>query len=289
VETAIQLRQLTSLRVGGTPLCYFRPVDKPELLEVLGECRRRALPWRVLGGGTNLLVDEGVLPYAVIHIAAPGFSFVERTGRGLCVGAGTQTSELLGYCRREGLGGLEFLSALPGTVGGAVAGNAGAWGQEICSRLTRAWIVTPDGREVLMHRSSLSFSYRCSNLQGAVVTAVELEVEPRDAELVALQMAEYARRRVGRHPMALPSAGCVFKNPPGASAGKLLDMCGMKGVRVGGAQVSASHANFVINDGTATARDVIGLIRLMRQQVRRRFGIELELEVRHWPSRSMVA
>ncbi len=289
MDTAIQLRQLTSLRVGGTPLCYFHPASKTELREALAECRRQELPWRVLGGGTNLLVDEGVLPYAVIHIAAPGFSSIERTEAGLLVGAGTPTAELLGYCRSEGLGGLEFLAALPGTVGGAVAGNAGAWGQEICSKLLQAWTVDPDGGERLMHRSSLSFSYRCSNLQGGVVTAVELELEPRDPALVALQMAEYARRRVGRHPMAVPSAGCVFKNPPGASAGKLLDMCGMKGVCVGGAQVSTSHANFIVNIGGATAHDIIGLIRMMRERVRRRFGIELELEVRHWSAHSRVA
>jgi UDP-N-acetylmuramate dehydrogenase len=270
-------------------MCYFHPLNKEDLAEALAECRRRELPWRVLGGGTNLLVDEGVLPYAVIHVAAPGFRFIERTEAGVCVGAGTPTAELLGYCRREGLGGLEFLSALPGTVGGAVAGNAGAWGQDICSKLVRAWLLSPDGREALMHRSGLSFSYRCSNLQGSVVTAVELELEPRDAGLVALQMAEYARRRVGRHPMSLPSAGCVFKNPPGASAGKLLDMCGMKGVRVGGAQVSTCHANFIVNNGDATAWDIISLIRMMREQVRRRFGIELELEVRHWSSQSRVA
>ncbi len=289
MDTAIQLRQLTSLRVGGTPLCYYHPMNGAELTEALAECRRQELPWRVLGGGTNLLVDEGVLPYAVIHIAAPGFSSIERTDAGLRVGAGTPTAEMLSCCRREGLGGLEFLAALPGTVGGAVAGNAGAWGQEICGKLVRAWAVDREGRELPMHRSSLSFSYRCANLRGGVVTAVELELEPRNAELVAMQMGEYARRRLGRHPMAAPSAGCVFKNPPGASAGKLLDMCGMKGARVGGAQVSTCHANFIVNNGTATAHDIMSLIRLMRERVRRRFGIELELEVRHWASRSRVA
>jgi UDP-N-acetylmuramate dehydrogenase len=289
VETTIQLRQLTSLRVGGTPLRYFHPRCKADLQEALAECRRRQLPWRVMGGGTNLLVDEGVLPYAVIHVIAPGFSFIERTEQGARVGAGTPTAELLAFCRREGLGGLEFLAALPGTVGGAVAGNAGAWGREICQQLRRAWTVSAGGAEVLMQRSSISFSYRCSNLQGAVVTEVELALEPRDAELVALQMSEYARRRVGRHPMSQPSAGCVFKNPPGASAGKLLDMCGFKGARVGGAQVSTCHANFVLNSGNATARDIMALIRLMREEVQRRFGIELELEVRHWPARARVA
>lgn len=289
METVIQLCQLTSLRVGGTPLCYFHPRDKAELLDALAECRRTGLPWRVLGGGTNLLVDEGVLPYAVIHVAAPGFSSIERIPEGVRVGAGTPTAEVLGYCRREGLGGLEFLAALPGTVGGAVVGNAGAWGREICQQVRSVWTVCPEGREVLMHPSNLSFSYRCSNLEGAVVTQVELELQPRDAELVALQTSEYARRRMGRHPMSEPSAGCVFKNPPGASAGKLLDMCGFKGARVGGAQVSDCHANFVLNTGNATARDILTLIRLMRNEVLRRFGIELELEVRHWPSHSKVA
>jgi len=289
VEATIEMRQLTSLRVGGTPLRYYHPQDKAQLRQALAECRRQGLSWRVLGGGTNLLVEEGVLPYAVIHIGPPAFSSIERAGSCLRVGAGTPTSELLGYCRREGLGGLEFLAALPGTVGGAVAGNAGAWGREICQFLRRARTITPTGKEAVMHGCDLSFAYRCTRLKGAVITEVELELEPREPELVALQMAEYARRRLGRHPMAEPSAGCVFKNPPGASAGKLLDLCGLKGARVGGAQVSDCHANFVLNTGNATADDIMALIRRMRQEVRLRFGIELELEVRHWPSRSKVA
>jgi UDP-N-acetylmuramate dehydrogenase len=289
-DQATRLHELTTFRIGGVPVAYFRPSDEGELVQVLADCRTRGLPWRVLGGGSNLLVDEGALPFAVIHICSPGFDTVERSGAcHMRVGSGVTTSKLLSCCKEEGLGGLEFLAGLPGTVGGALAGNAGAWGGQISSRLTRVRAVWPDGQGRLLPRSELRFGYRKSPLTGLVVTEAEFQLEPRNREMVALQMACYVRERAQRHPVGLPSAGCVFKNPPGQSAGRLLDLCGLKGRRAGDAEVSDLHANFIVNRGAATAEQVLSLVRIMREAVRRAYGIGLELEVRRWPARARAA
>jgi UDP-N-acetylmuramate dehydrogenase len=286
----VQLRDLTTLGVGGAPARYFHPRAEDELARALRHCARRGLPWRVLGGGSNLLVDDGPLPFAVIHVHAPGFDWVELDdGGAVRAGAGTATARLLARCRRGGLGGLEFLAGLPGTLGGAAIGNAGAWGSEIADVLTALTLMRPDGTSRRIPRSELHCSYRGIELGGGVVTAVELALQPRSPELVAARMARHARQRAVRHPLAERSAGCVFKNPPSQAAGRLLDLCGLKGRAAGGAQVSARHANFIVNRGGAAAADVLRLIEQMKAAVRREFGIELELEVQHWAERPRAA
>ncbi len=290
MEKPIQLRHLTTFRLGGTPLRYLRPATEQQLLEALAECRRNDLHWRVLGGGSNLVVDEGHLPYGVIHIQTPGFDWMARTGRlGLRVGAGTPTAKLLAYCKRQGLGGLEFLAGLPGTVGGAIAANAGAWGKETCDAIARLWIVGPDGKKTELLRPDLEFSYRHMALHSAVITEAEFALVPRSPELIGPHMIRYAQARAERFPVGPPSAGCIFKNPPEQPAGKLLDLCGFKGYKCGGAEVSERHANFILNRRGATSADVVRLIDIMRKAVRRRFGIELELEVRRWPAKPQAA
>jgi UDP-N-acetylenolpyruvoylglucosamine reductase len=284
------LRALTTFRMGGTPVRYWRPRTQEELRAALDECRQQGEPWRPLGGGSNLLVDEGALPFAVIHIRHPGFARFERVGpHTLCAGAGIMTADLLARCRRAGLGGLEFLAGLPGTLGGAVRGNAGAWGRQMADVLVRAEIVRPDADAEWVPATGLGCSYRHTNLHDAVVTAVELCVEPCEPDLVARRMADCVAARAARHPAGKPSAGCIFRNPPGHSAGKLLDLCGLKGRRAGDAEVSERHANFILNRGNATAADVLALVAAMREAVRDRFKLELEMEVEHWPAAAKAA
>jgi UDP-N-acetylmuramate dehydrogenase len=280
-----ELKKLTTLRTGGRPEAYFRPGTAAELRKALAECRVHGLPWRVLGGGSNLLVEDGSLPGALIHIQSPGFSSMERTPNGLRVGAGVPVGRMLARCRRDGLAGLEFLAGLPGTVGGAVAGNAGAWGASVGDALRSVCVMTAQGRERSIAAHELDMAYRHSGLdEQQIITAAEFAVTPCEPATVAARMQENLQRRRQRHPLGAASAGCVFKNPAGFSAGKLLDECGMKGARVGDAVVSEAHANFIVNRGSATAKDVLTLIERMRAAVREQFGIELELEVRHWPA-----
>ncbi len=284
------MRNLTTFRIGGRPLFYCRPCGYRELECARERCRRHGLPFRILGGGSNLLVDDGCLPFAVIHLCSPGFDWIERTGpTTLRAGGGVRLGELLGYCLGAGLGGLEFLAGIPGTLGGALAGNAGAWGSSIGERVLRTWSLGEANRVEEIPAERVAFAYRTSALGGRIVTEAELALEPRSPELIGGLMRRNLRQKAGRHPVGTPSAGCVFKNPPAAPAGKLLERCGMKGKRVGDAQVSRLHANFICNLAEARAQDVLLLMEMMREAVRGRFGIELEPELKHWESRRTVA
>jgi len=286
----VSLERLTTFRIGGQPRFYVRPRDYEELEAALLVCRSRGVTYRVLGGGSNLLVNDGALPFAVIHVCSPGFDWIEQSDeRTLRVGAGVRLARLLAHCERAGLGGLEFLSGVPGTVGGALIGNAGAWGHSIGERVRRLWQVGDVKGKTEAAAQSAQFAYRTSGLAGTIVTEVQVEVEPRSPELIGRLSQRYAAEKSKRHPTALPSAGCVFRNPPGESAGRLLDACGMKGARVGGAQVSQMHANFICNVGAASAQDVMRLIEKMRTATHNGFGIDLELEIKHWAPASRVA
>jgi len=290
MHEGVQLRQLTTWRLGGRPARYAHPREERELAAALRRCRRDGLPWRIMGGGSNLLVDDGPLPYAVIRVHSPGLDGIRAVGNGLLrVGAGLPLARLLDHCRREGLGGLEFLAGIPGTVGGAIAGNAGAWGKQTGNAVKRLWCLAPDGSRLCLRREELEFSYRRLELGDLVIVEAELVVEPVSPELVVARTSRYVRTRTERFPAGMPNAGCVFKNPPGAPAGKLLDLCGLKGHRIGDAVVSRRHANFILNRGSAAARDVLRLIEAMQRAVREQFGIELELEVRHWAGRELAA
>ena len=289
-DNAVALSRLTTFRIGGPPALYVRPAGYPELGPALERCRGWGLVPRILGGGSKLLVDDGELPFAVIHICSPGFDWIERTGpRTVRAGAGVRLARLLSYCREIGLGGLEFLAGIPGTVGGALAGNAGAWGSSIGERLVRLWSLDQAGRVLETPAQGVAFGYRTCSLGGAIVTEAELELEPRRPADIAGLMARNVEQKARRQPTDLPNAGCVFKNPPGGSAGKMLEVCGLKGLRVGGAEVSALHANFVCNVAGARTSDVLQLVEIMRESVRKRFEVELELELRLWQAERRVA
>jgi UDP-N-acetylmuramate dehydrogenase len=288
--TATSLQEFTTFRIGGTPRRYFEPGDVGELRDAVAACKEAGMRWRVMGGGSNLLIEDGPLPFAVIRIHAPGFGSLELSGPATVhAGAGVPIARLLSFCGRNGLGGLEFLAGLPGTVGGAVAGNAGAWGSCVTERLSHAVLLNPDGSERRVAGAELDPQYRCTSIGESVVVGARFALEPRSRQLISSQIREHVERRLGRHPLREFSAGCIFRNPPGHSAGRLIDECGLKGYRIGGAQISELHANFILNRGGAAAADVLALISLVREVVRREHGIELELEVRHWAAGSKVA
>jgi len=289
-QDPVALKRLTTFHIGGQPLLYVRPENYIELRASLSLCRRRNLPFRVLGGGSNLLVGDGPLPFAVIHVCAPGFAWIKRIGPAtMKVGAGIRMRRLLRYCEREGLGGLEFMAGIPGTIAGALVGNAGAWGRSMGQVIRRAWRFDDELGKVETPVEDMGLGYRTSRLGGLIITEVEIELEPRSPELVARMARRYAIEKARRHPMNARSAGCVFKNPPGLSAGKVLDICGFKGVRVGGAQVSPVHANFICNIADASEEDVLQLIDRMRRKAHDVLGVDLELEIKHWSPESKVA
>ncbi len=280
----------TSFRVGGPADYLVRPANAAALREALAWGRDEGLPVTVVGGGSNLLVsDRGVRGLVVVyHNERDEVEAVEEDGT-VRVTAPAQIglSKLGRYCCERGWAGLDWAVGLPGTVGGAVANNAGAHGTEMIDHLERVTVLTPDGELVTHDRDWLEARYRHTVLRspdlaerprGTVVVAAHLRLERGDREVLLALAGEHAAWRKEHQPRK-PCAGSIFKNPPGTYAGLLIEQAGLKGYQVGGAQISPVHANFIVNAGGATGADVLALIREAQRAVRQRFGIELEPEV----------
>ena len=271
----------TTFRIGGPARRLARPGTAEDCAALLELAREGGWPVLVLGSGSNLLVSDNGLDALVVHTG--GLEGLERTGeRTVRAEAGVPLARLAVFAQREGLAGLAFAHGIPGSVGGAVYMNAGAYGGEMKQVLSSAtaWFPGEGVREIpaqaleLGYRSSL-FSRR----EGAVLSA-ELTLEPGDREAIRAEMEDLGRRRREKQPLEYPSAGSTFKRPAGYFAGTLIEQCGLKGFRVGGAQVSEKHAGFVVNAGGATCADVLAVIGEVRRVVREQAGVELEPEVR---------
>lgn len=276
------LARYTSARIGG-PADWLAVVESVEaLIETVRVARERGLAWRVLGSGSNVLVaDAGVRGVVIVNRARR--VVLEETGR-VYAESGANLSSLARSCIAHGLAGLEWAVSVPGTVGGAVVGNAGAHGSDVAQGLRHAEVLEPDGRVTEWPVEKFEYGYRDSLLKrwahpaAPVVLGATFALTPGDpAELVAQADGFVAQRKRTQPPGA--SMGSMFKNPVGDYAGRLIEAAGLKGTRVGGAQISPVHANFVVNVGHARAADVKALIDLAREQVRKRFGVELELEI----------
>jgi len=281
ITKSLLLSPLTTLRVGGpADVCVPRTLD--ELRLALEWCAETATPWRALGRGSNLLVSDDGVPGVVIHTR--GLDSLAFGEDGLVVaGAGVRTSALLGRARDRGLGGLECLVGYPATVGGVARMNAGGkWG---CAgeRIEKVRVVGAGGLVRELTAGECRFGYRTSALADFVVAEVVFRLPKIDVVEYTLHIEAIRREKAASQPLSEHSAGCVFKNPSSAlSAGRLVDECGLKGLRVGGAEVSTLHGNFIVNAGRATALDVFELIERVRETVDRRAGVLLELEVEVW-------
>jgi UDP-N-acetylmuramate dehydrogenase len=269
----------TSVRVGGPADLLVRPADPDDLAELLRAVRELGVPLAVLGGGANTLVADAGVRGVVLRLPA---DLSEESCRGatLVLPAGAPIARLPARGHERGLVGAEFLAGVPGTLGGATAMNAGTRAGELKDLLRRVELATAEGTG-WVEAAALGLGYRVSRLPpGAVVTRLELELRPGDvAASRAAMEADVARRRATQ-PLSQPSFGSTFWNPPGRYAGELIEAVGLKGHRVGGAAWSDVHANFVVNLGGATARDVLTLMALAGRRVRERFGVELHAEVR---------
>jgi UDP-N-acetylenolpyruvoylglucosamine reductase len=281
----------TTMRAGGAARVYAEPADEADLRALLREARARALDVFLLGRGSNLIVpDEGV-DGLVISLAHPSWqAFEPRAGGGVWAGAGVRLKNLCGLAARAGLCGFEFLDGIPGNLGGALRMNAGAMGARTFDVVGRVRIMTRDGAVREVPRAELHTGYRhCAELRDGGIALGALLLPPAaaaTAEEAARPAADDIARRLDAHrdrrresQPREPSAGCIFKNPEGAAAGRLIDECGLKGERVGGAEVSAVHANFIVNRGGATATDIIELARIVRARVAEKTGVTLEPEV----------
>lgn len=280
------LAELTTFRVGGPVTCVAHPADQEALGELMAVVRRENIPHLVLGGGSNVLAPDGPWDVLVVLMASPAgrIARLKPDTPEICevfAEAGVKLSTLLSYCIRQGLAGLEPLVGIPGTVGGAIAMNAGS--REGCIADPLLWIDVMDPAGVCgrMARGDLAAEHRNMGLPpGYTVLGACFGLQANPREAVKDRMARLMRERKRSQPLRLPSAGCIFKNPPGASAGALIDQAGLKGTRIGGAEISRKHANWIVNLGHAKAADILGLVRLAEKAVLDRFGIRLEREIR---------
>ncbi len=279
VRVGEPMARRTTLRVGGPADIYVEPGSEPDLAAVLRWCGENRLPFFLLGRGSNLLVKDGGIRGVVICLAHAAFSRVAVDGERLLCGAGARLKLVANTAREHGLAGLEFLEGIPGTVGGALRMNAGAMGSWIFALVERVRVMSLQGEITERAADQMEAVYReCRVLKDHIALLAVLRAAQGPRERIQRTMDEFSRRRWSSQPAA-PSAGCIFKNPREIAAGKLIDELGLKGTRVGGAVVSAEHGNFIVNDGNATARDVLELIELLRRRARETRGIELETEV----------
>jgi UDP-N-acetylmuramate dehydrogenase len=274
----------TTLRIGGPVDAWVAPATVAALSRVRALAAAQQIPLRAFGAGSNLLVrDGGVRGIALSTEALRRLEIAPREGGGAraTVGAGVATGKLLSEATRRGLGGVEFLGGVPGSVGGGLIMNAGTYLGEF--KDVTAVVRSVDGRGRVIERSGAEcgFVYRGSAIPvEEVIVEGELELPPRAREEIEQAVRSLRDRRRAREPHGVANAGSIFKNPPGEFAGRLIEQCGLKGRRAGGAEVSPAHANWIVNTGGARAADVLALIAVARAAVREKFGIELELEVK---------
>lgn len=275
------MSRLTSFKIGGPADLLVEPETPEELAGIVEYCLEYDIPWIFLGRGSNLLVrDKGVRGVAIR--LGKGFCYTKVEGTRMWAGAATPLSTVAEVAAGHSLSGLEFASGIPGSVGGAVFMNAGAYEGEMCQVVVETKLYKPGEGFLTLKKEELCFGYRRSRLQQEKLIALQvtMELSPGEESAVREKMADYNNRRRSKQPLELPSAGSVFKRPEGHYAGRLIEEAGLKGARIGDAQVSEKHAGFIVNLGKATARDVLALIALVREEVFKKFGVSLEPEVR---------
>jgi len=268
----------TSLRIGGPADYFVRVRSEDDLTGAVRVAREAELPTFMLGGGTNLLVaDEGIR--GVVFENA--WSDIEVRGTVVDAASGTPLASVAAAAARNGILGLEWMATVPGTVGGAVHGNAGAFGSETASALVDARLLDLNGDTWTARVDELEYSYRTSALQGTPIICLRARFhgEPGDRPTAVKRIKEMANERIAKQPLAQPNTGSIFRNPPGDHAGRLIEAAGLKGARIGDAMVSEKHANFIVNTGLASASHVRALMRRCQAEVKSRFGVDLVPEV----------
>lgn len=270
----------TTFRVGGPADFYLTPRVE-QVAGVLELCRQEGAACQVVGNGSNLLVGDLGIRGVVLAFAKQA-SAIKVQGQSVCAQAGALLSQAAGAAAKAGLGGLEFAAGIPGSVGGAVVMNAGAYGGECKDVLLRVTALTPEGELVTLAQEELELSYRhsCIPERGLAVLEAEFALQPKPKDEILALMDDLKKRRIEKQPLEYPSAGSTFKRPEGYFAGKLIMEAGLSGASVGGARISEKHCGFLINTGNATASEILALIRIVQDRVFEHSGVKLETEVK---------
>ncbi len=266
--------------IGGLAAAYFEVTCVQELAAVARLKKRWNLPVATLGRGSNLLVNDNGYKGIVLRLVKE-LDGLEFDGDRVWAGGGVSLPRLSKVSARRGLSGIEFALGIPGSVGGALIMNAGAWGSSFGDLVERVRVMTDDGEVIELTHDEAQFAYRRSGLSSYFsVTGALLRLTPGDARTITERMNELYNKKISTQPFAEENAGCIFKNPPNDSAGRLIDACGLKGHRIGGAEVSKVHGNFILNIDNATAKDVLSLVQHIQMRVKRMAGVALQIEVK---------
>ncbi|MBQ7033999.1 MAG: UDP-N-acetylmuramate dehydrogenase [Clostridia bacterium] len=276
-ERGADMKKYTSFKIGGSAALLAQPRSREELAAVLALCRD--VPHTVIGNGTNLLVGDGGYRGVLIRISG-GFSDIRTEGTKIYAQAGATLGAVARAAMLAGLSGMAPLSGIPGTVGGAVLMNAGAYGGEMADVITEVTVLTPDGRTEVCTEHGFSYRHSAYQENGCIVTDAVFTLTPGSADEIRTEMETLAARRREKQPLNWPSAGSAFKRPADGFAAQMIDEAGLRGFSVGGAAVSEKHAGFVINTGSATAKDVRKLLCLVQKKVQETHGVLLEPEIR---------
>jgi UDP-N-acetylmuramate dehydrogenase len=268
--------------VGGPAKWFLEPRDDEQLHLILQRCEEAGVRLRVLGAGSNILVRDGGFDGAVVRLSEAGYGQIRFDGLRVWAGAAAPLPRVVRQAVRQGLSGLECVAGVPGTVGGGARNNAGGRFGQIGVSVRRVRVMDQNGQAYEREREELVFGYRSSNLTNRFILGAEFELADVGSEEVLKRFREIWLYKRNTQPGGGGNAGCVFKNPPGAAAGALIEQAGLKGWRVGAAEVSQRHANFIVAGPGATAHDVIKLIDVVKNRVYARFGVPLELEIEIW-------
>ncbi|MCA8987730.1 MAG: UDP-N-acetylmuramate dehydrogenase [Planctomycetaceae bacterium] len=277
------LAPYTWLKLGGPAQYFAEPRSIDELCAVLKCCREEELTVHILGDGANLLIRDDGVSGCVVRLNGPEFTEVTIEGNTVTVGGGALLSHVISRTVAAGLTGLEELSGIPGTVGGAIAGNAGGKSGDIGTQVISVDVITLDGNRETLPAELIGFNYRSSHIGSSIIVCAKLQLREDDPQEITKRLRKTWIMKRTSQPLTSQSAGCIFKNPPGLSAGALIEQAGLKGTRVGDCEVSDIHANFIVTHENTTSQDVLKLIDLVKSQVSDKHGVNLELEIKVWP------
>jgi UDP-N-acetylmuramate dehydrogenase len=273
-----KMAPFTTFRIGGVADYFVEPVDSQDVLNILRYLKKKDIPYYVMGNGSNVLISDEGIRGVVINLES-GFGYLKHENNKIVSGAGAKLAKFVDFCIQNGYAGVEMIAGIPATLGGALVMNAGAYGGEIADHVTEVLVIKNDELKRLS-KDECGFAYRYSALRSTVILEGTFSLPKGNPVEISGVRKELMLKRNAAQPVEIPNAGCIFKNPAGNYAAKLIEECGLKGTSIGGAMVSPKHSNFIVNYDNATANDVIELIRLIRQKVREKTGIELELEVK---------
>jgi UDP-N-acetylmuramate dehydrogenase len=282
VKLAEPLSLHTTFKIGGPARYFFTPENIHDLRFILKLAKKNKLKIFVIGKGSNLLIPEKGIYGIVINLSQPYFKKIVFKGNYLKVGSGTLLPEVIRRSSLKGLSGFESLSGIPATVGGALMMNAGIPNFNISDLVEQIKVIDYNGKIKVFRRKKLKFSYRRSNLTKLIILEAFFKLAKTSIKDTESAIKRYLQQRRETQDLSWASAGCIFKNPRGDFAGRLIDRCGLKGKNIGGAFISNKHANFIINKGKATSRDVLKLMEMIKEEVKKRFNINLKPEIKIW-------